>query len=75
MLNSYDLVVSAVRFIRQPVSKAVRYAMLVDAFDGVDGVECHTIQGVLSLAYAVADDGEDLRDFRGTCEFIHRMAC
>jgi hypothetical protein len=30
---------------------------------------------VLSLAYAVADDGDDLRDFRGTCEFIHRMAC
>ena len=75
MLNSYDLVVSALRFIRQPVSKAHRYAMLVDAFDGVDGVDCHTIQCVLSLAYAVADDGDDLRDFRGTCEFIHRMAC
>ena len=75
MLNSYDLVVSAVRFIRQPVSKAVRYAMLVAAFDGVDGIDCHTIQCVLSLAYDVADAGDDLRDFRGTCEFIHRMAC
>ena len=35
MLNSYDLVVSALRFIRFDVSKAHRYAMLVDAFDGV----------------------------------------
>ncbi len=73
MLTSYDLVVSALRFIRQPVSKAVRYAVLVDAFDGV--ADCHTIQCVLSLATDAADAGDDLRDFRGTCEFIHRMAC
>ena len=75
MLTSYDLVVSALRFIRQPVSKAVRYAMLVDAFDGVADVDNHTIQCVLLLAYDAADAGDDLRDFRGTCEFIHRMAC
>jgi len=75
MLNSYDLVVSALRFIRLDVSKAHRYAMLADAFDGVDGVDCHTIQCVLSLAYDAADAGDDLRDFRGTCEFVHRMAC
>ncbi len=73
MLTSYDLVVSALRFIRQPVSKAVRYAVLVDAFDGI--ADCHTIQCVLSLAYDATDAGDDLRDFRGTCEFIHRMAC
>ena len=75
MLNTYDLVVSALRFIRFAVSKSHRYAMLVDAFDGVDGVDNHTIQCVLSLAYDAADAGDDLRDFRGTCEFIHRMAC
>ena len=75
MLNSYDLCASALRFIRMPISKAHRYAMLVDAFDGVADVDCHTIQCVLSLAYDVADAGDDLRDFRGTCEFIHRMAC
>ena len=75
MLTSYDLVVSALRFIRLDVSKAHRYAMLVDAFDGVADVDNHTIQGVLSLAYDAANDGDDLRDFRGTCEFIHRMAC
>ena len=75
MLNSYDLVVSALRVLRQPVSKAVRYVALVDAFDGVDGVDTHTIANVLTLAYAMADEGDDLRDFRGTCEFVHRMAC
>ena len=75
MLTTYDLVVSALRFIRQPVSKAHRYAMLVDAFDGVADVDCHTVQCVLSLATDAADAGDDLRDFRGTCEFIHRMAC
>ncbi len=75
MLNSYDLVVSALRVLRQPVSKAVRYVALVDAFDGVDGVDCHTIQCVLRLATDAVNDGDDLRDFRGTCEFIHRMAC
>ena len=75
MLNSYDLVVSALRFIRQPVSMSHRYAMLVDAFDGVADVDSHVIQCVLSLAYDAADAGDDLRDFRGTCEFIHRMAC
>ena len=75
MLTSYDLVVSALRFIRLNVSKAHRYAMLVDAFDGVADVDNHTIQCVLSLAYDAADAGDDLRDFRGTCEFIHRMAC
>ena len=75
MLTSYDLVVSSLRFIRLDVSKAHRYAMLVDAFDGVADVDNHTIQCVLSLAYDAANDGDDLRDFRGTCEFIHRMAC
>ena len=75
MLTSYDLVVSALRFIRLDVSKAHRYAMLVDAFDGVADGDKHTIQCVLSLAYDAADAGDDLRDFRGTCEFIHRMAC
>jgi hypothetical protein len=30
---------------------------------------------VLSLAYDARDTGDDIRDFRGTCEFIHRMAC
>ena len=75
MLTSYDLCVSAVRFIRFDVSKAHRYAMLVDAFDGVADVDNHVIQCVLSLAYDAADAGDDLRDFRGTCEFIHRMAC
>jgi len=45
------------------------------AFDGVDGVDNHTIGNVLTLAYAMADDGDDLRDFRGTCQFVHRMAC
>ena len=75
MLTSYDLVVSALRFIRLDVSKAHRYAMLADAFDGVDGVDCHTIQCVLSLATDAVNDGSDLRDFRGTCEFIHGMAC
>jgi hypothetical protein len=75
MLNSYDLVVSALRFIRFDVSKAHRYAMLVDAFDGVADVDNHVIQCVLSLAYDARDAGDDIRDFRGTCEFIHRMAC
>ena len=75
MLNSYDLVVSALRFIRFDVAKAPRYAMLVDAFDGVADVDHHTIQCVLSLAYDARDAGDDIRDFRGTCEFIHRMAC
>ena len=75
MLTSYDLVVSALRFIRLNVSKAHRYAMLVDAFDGVAAVDNHTIQCVLSLAYDARDAGDDIRDFRGTCEFIHRMAC
>ena len=75
MLTSYDLVVSALRFIRLDVSKAHRYAMLVDAFDGVADVDNHTIQGVLALAYDARDAGDDIRDFRGTCEFIHRMAC
>ena len=75
MLTSYDLVVSALRFIRMPISKAHRYAMLVDAFDGVADVDCHTIQCVLSLATDAVNDGDDLRDFRGTCKFIHRMAC
>ena len=73
MLTSYDLVVSALRILRQPVSKAVRYVALVDAFDGV--ADCHTIQCVLSLATDAVNDGDDLRDFRATCEFIHRMAC
>ena len=75
MLTSYDLVVSALRFIRLNVSKAHRYAMLVDAFDGVADVDNHTRQCVLSLAYDARDAGDDIRDFRGTCEFIHRMAC
>jgi hypothetical protein len=75
MLTSYDLVVSALRFIRFDVSKAYRYAMLVDAFDGVADVDNHVIQCVLSLAYDARDKGDDIRDFRGTCEFIHRMAC
>ena len=75
MLNSYDLVVSALRFIRFDVSKAHHYAMLVDAFDGVADVDNHVIQCVLSLAYDARDNGDDIRDFRGTCEFIHRMAC
>ena len=75
MLNSYDLVVSALRVLRQPVSKAVRYATLVYHFDGVADVDCHTIQCVLSLATDAVNDGDDLRDFRGTCEFIHGMAC
>ncbi len=75
MLTSYDLVVTALRVLRQPVSKAARYATLVFHFDGVDGVDCHTIQCVLSLATDAVNDGDDLRDFRGTCEFIHRMAC
>ena len=75
MLTSYDLVVSAIRFIRFDVSKAYRYAMLVDAFDGVADVDNHVIQCVLSLAYDARDAGDDIRDFRGTCEFIHRMAC
>ena len=75
MLTSYDLVVSALRFIRLNVSKAHRYAMLVDAFDGVAEGDNHTIQCVLSLAYDARDAGDDIRDFRGTCEFIHRMAC
>ena len=75
MLNSYDLVVSALRFIRFDVSKAHRYAMLVDAFDGVADVDNPVIQCVLSLAYDARDNGDDIRDFRGTCEFIHRMAC
>ena len=75
MLNSYDLVVSALRFIRFDVSKAHRYAMLVDAFDGVADVDTPVIQCVLSLAYDARDNGDDIRDFRGTCEFIHRMAC
>ena len=75
MLTSYDLVVSALRFIRFDVSKAHRYAMLVDAFDGVADVDNHVIQCVLSLAYDARDNGDDIRDFRGTCEFIHRMAC
>ena len=75
MLTSYDLVVSALRFIRLNVSKAHRYAMLVDAFDGVADVDNHTIQCVLSLAYDARDAGADILDFRGTCEFIHRMAC
>ena len=75
MLTSYDLCVSAVRFIRFDVSKAYRYAMLVDAFDGVADVDNHVIQCVLSLAYDARDAGDDIRDFRGTCEFIHRMAC
>ena len=75
MLNSYELVVSALRFIRFDVSKAHRYAMLVDAFDGVADVDNHVIQCVLSLAYDARDNGDDIRDFRGTCEFIHRMAC
>jgi hypothetical protein len=30
---------------------------------------------VLLLAYDARDKGDDIRDFRGTCEFIHRMAC
>jgi hypothetical protein len=30
---------------------------------------------VLSLATDAVNDGDDLRDFRGTCEFIHGMAC
>ena len=75
MLNSYDLVVSALRVLPQPLSTAHRYVALVDAFDGVDGVDCHTIQCVLSLATDAVNDGSDLRDFRGTCEFIHGMAC
>ena len=75
MLTSYDLCVSAVRFIRFDVSKAYRYAMLVDAFDGVADVDNHTIQKVLLLAYDARDKGDDIRDFRGTCEFVHRMAC
>ena len=75
MLTSYDLCVSAVLFIRFDVSKAYRYAMLLDAFDGVAGVDNHTIQKVLLLAYDARDKGDDIRDFRGTCEFIHRMAC
>ena len=75
MLTSYDLVVSALRFIRQPVSMSHRYAMLVDAFDGVADVDNHTIHKVLLLAYDARDKGDDIRDFRGTCEFIHRMAC
>jgi hypothetical protein len=65
MLTSYDLCVSAVRFIRFDVSKAHRYAMLVDAFDGVADVDNHTIQKVLLLAYDARDKGDD----------IHRMAC
>ena len=75
MLNSFDLVVSALRVLRQPVSKAWCYLTLVDVFDGVDGVDCHTIQCVLRLATDAVNDGDDLRDFRGTCKFIHRMAC
>ena len=75
MLNSYDLVVLALRVLRQPLSTAHRYVALVDTFDGVDGVDCHTIQCVLSLATDAVNDGDDLRDFRGTCQFIHRMAC
>ena len=75
MLTSYDLCVSALRFIRFDGSKAHRYAMLVDAFDGVADVDNHVIQCVLSLAYDARDAGDDIRDFRGTCEFIHRMAC
>ena len=49
--------------------------MLVDAFDGVADVDNHTIHKVLLLAYDARDKGDDIRDFRGTCEFIHRMAC
>ncbi len=75
MLNSYDLVVSALRFIRFDVSKAYRFAMLADAFDGVADVDSHTIHKVLLLAYDAREVGADIRDFRGTCEFIHRMAC
>ena len=75
MLTSYDLVVTALHILRLDVSKALRYAMLVDAFDGVADVDNHTIQCVLSLAYDARDAGDDIRDFRGTCEFIHRMAC
>ena len=75
MLNSYDLVVLALRVLRQPLSKAARYATLIDAFHGVADVDNHTIQCVLSLATDAVNDGDDLRDFRGTCQFIHRMAC
>ena len=75
MLNSYDLVVLALRVLRQPLSKAARYATLVHAFHGVADVDNHTIQCVLSLATDAVNDGDDLRDFRGTCQFIHRMAC
>ena len=75
MLTSYDLVVTALHILRLDVSKAHRYAMLVDAFHGVADVDNHTIQCVLSLAYDARDTGDDIRDFRGTCEFIHRMAC
>ena len=31
--------------------------------------------GAQDAAYDARDAGDDLRDFRGTCEFIHRMAC
>ena len=75
MLTSYDLVVTALHILRLDVSKAHRYAMLVDAFDGVADVDNHTIHKVLLLAYDARDTGDDIRDFRGTCEFIHRMAC
>ena len=44
MLNSYDLVVSALRVLRQPLSKAARYATLVHAFHGVADVDNHTIR-------------------------------
>ena len=88
MLNSYDLCASALRIIRHTVTVCVDedggdavaiardgtvYSMFCDAFDGI--ADTHTVQCVLLLAGAMVADGDDLRDFRGTCEFIHRMAC
>ena len=88
MLNSYDLCASALRIIRHTVTVCVDedggdavaiasdgtvYSMFCDAFDGI--ADTHTVQCVLRLAGDAVANDEDRRDFRGTCEFIHRMAC
>ena len=70
MKNTFDLVASALRF----ASHSQRFPWLTHEFGELEGVTPDRIKTVCILTVQAHLAGDDVRNFRAVCEFVHAMA-
>jgi len=74
MKNTYDLVATALRAAPHTNDIAYRVHCLALDFGKLKGVTTDAIKSVVVLAVDAHRAGDDVKNFRAMCDFIHTMA-